>query len=150
MDGVDLRLLDPLSLRKFVGFVPQETFLFGETLRRNILLGAPDDGRLERVAEIAQLTEALPALPRRVGDAVGLEPVNELRDVRLAAAVPLRQLRQREGLGSKHQVPKRAELGERKPDAGQRAFGTRFHSARGVEEQQREGASGGLGGAGAV
>ena len=35
------------------GFVPQETFLFGESLRRNILLGAPDDGRLERVAEIA-------------------------------------------------------------------------------------------------
>ena len=66
IDGVDLRQLSLQELRRAVGFVPQETFLFGETLRRNILLGAPDDGRLERVAEVAQLTEALPALPGRL------------------------------------------------------------------------------------
>src|SRR6185295_11118187 len=58
IDGVDIRQLSLTELRHAVGFVPQETFLFGETLRRNILLGAPDDGRLARVAEIAQLTEA--------------------------------------------------------------------------------------------
>ncbi len=63
IDGVDLRQMSLRDLRRAVGFVPQETFLFGETLRRNVLLGAPDDGRLERVAEVAQLTEALPALP---------------------------------------------------------------------------------------
>jgi ATP-binding cassette, subfamily B, multidrug efflux pump len=63
IDGVDLRQISLGDLRQAVGFVPQETFLFGETLRRNVLLGAPDDGRLERVAEIAQLTEALPVLP---------------------------------------------------------------------------------------
>ena len=76
LDGVDLRELSLEDLRRAVGFVPQETFLFGETLRENILLGAPDDGRLERVADIAQLTEALPALPQRFETLLGERGVN--------------------------------------------------------------------------
>jgi ATP-binding cassette subfamily B protein len=76
IDGVDLRQLSLTDLRRAVGFVPQETFLFGETLRRNILLGAPDDGRLERVAEIAQLTEALPALPDGYDTMLGERGIN--------------------------------------------------------------------------
>jgi ATP-binding cassette, subfamily B, multidrug efflux pump len=76
IDGVDLRQLSLPELRKAVGFVPQETFLFGETLRRNILLGAPDDGRLERVAEVAQLTEALPALPEGYDTMLGERGIN--------------------------------------------------------------------------
>jgi ATP-binding cassette subfamily B multidrug efflux pump len=76
IDGVDLRELSLTDLRGAVGFVPQETFLFGETLRRNILLGAPDDGRLERVAEVAQLTEALPALPDGYDTMLGERGIN--------------------------------------------------------------------------
>lgn len=76
IDGVDLRQLSLPELRKAVGFVPQETFLFGETLRRNVLLGAPDDGRLERVAETAQLTEALPALPDGYDTMLGERGIN--------------------------------------------------------------------------
>jgi len=76
LDGVDLRQLSLPDLRRAVGFVPQETFLFGETLRRNILLGAPDDGRLERVAEVAQLTEALPALPSGYETMLGERGIN--------------------------------------------------------------------------
>ena len=64
------------ELRRAVGFVPQETFLFGETLRENVLLGAPDDGRLERVAEVAQLTEALPALPSGYDTMLGERGIN--------------------------------------------------------------------------
>jgi len=76
IDGVDLRQLSLPDLRRAIGFVPQETFLFGETLRRNILLGAPDDGRLERVAEISQLTEALPALPDGYDTMLGERGIN--------------------------------------------------------------------------
>ena len=76
IDGVDVRQLSLEELRRAVGFVPQETFLFGETLRRNILLGAPDDGRLERVAETAQLTEALPALPQGYDTMLGERGIN--------------------------------------------------------------------------
>src|SRR6188472_1312619 len=76
IDGIDIRRLALADLRRAVGFVPQETFLFGETLRRNILLGAPDDGRLEEVARVAQLTEALPALPDGYGTLIGERGIN--------------------------------------------------------------------------
>jgi ATP-binding cassette subfamily B protein len=76
VDGVDIRRLSLAELRRAIGFVPQETFLFSETLRDNVLLGAPDDGRLERVAEIAQLTEALPALPAGYDTMLGERGIN--------------------------------------------------------------------------
>jgi ATP-binding cassette subfamily B protein len=76
IDGVDVRQLSLEELRRAVGFVPQETFLFGETLRRNVLLGAADDGRLERVSEVAQLTEALPALPEGYDTMLGERGIN--------------------------------------------------------------------------
>jgi ATP-binding cassette subfamily B multidrug efflux pump len=76
LDGVDIRRLPLAELRRAIGFVPQETFLFSETLRENVLLGAPDDGRLERVAEVAQLTEALPALPHGYDTMLGERGIN--------------------------------------------------------------------------
>src|SRR5205814_5930189 len=76
LDGVDIRRLPLAELRRAIGFVPQETFLFSETLRDNVLLGAPDDGRLEQVAEVAQLTEALPALPHGFDTMLGERGIN--------------------------------------------------------------------------
>ena len=76
IDGVDIRRLSLADLRSAVGFVPQETFLFSETLRDNVLLGAPDDGRLERVAEVSQLSEALHALPERYDTMLGERGIN--------------------------------------------------------------------------
>jgi len=76
IDGVDIRDLSLGELHKAIGFVPQETFLFSATLRENVLLGAPDDGRLERVAETSQLSEALPALPRGFDTMLGERGIN--------------------------------------------------------------------------
>jgi len=76
IDGVDVRRLALADLRREVGFTPQETFLFGETLRENVLLGAPDDGRLQRVAEVSQLAEALPALPQGYDTMLGERGIN--------------------------------------------------------------------------
>jgi ATP-binding cassette subfamily B protein len=76
IDEVDIGRLPLSTLRKAVGFVPQETFLFGESLRDNVLLGAPDDGRLERVAEVSQLAEALPALPNGFDTMLGERGIN--------------------------------------------------------------------------
>ena len=59
-----------------LGVVPQETFLFSATVRENILLGAPDDGRLERVAEVSQLAEALPDLPHGYDTMLGERGIN--------------------------------------------------------------------------
>jgi len=76
IDGVDIRSIRLAELHAAVGFVPQETFLFSDTLRENVLLGAPDDGRLERAAEIAQLTEALASLPAGYDTMLGERGVN--------------------------------------------------------------------------
>ncbi|MGH7702026.1 MAG: ABC transporter ATP-binding protein, partial [Gemmatimonadales bacterium] len=76
LDGVDIRHLDLGELRRSVGFVPQETFLFSETIGQNILLGAPNDGRLARVTETAQLAETLQILPAGADTLLGERGVN--------------------------------------------------------------------------
>jgi ATP-binding cassette subfamily C protein LapB len=53
--GTDLRQIDPAELRRNVGCVLQDVFLFQGTLRDNIVLGAPyaDDAAVLRAAQIA-------------------------------------------------------------------------------------------------
>lgn len=76
VDGVDIRSLDLKDLRVAVGFVPQETFLFSDSIRENILFGAPDDGRLAPAAETAQLTETLEQLPEGPDTILGERGIN--------------------------------------------------------------------------
>ncbi len=76
LDGIDLRELALAELRGAVSHVPQETFLFSATVRENVLFGMPDDGRLERAAEQAQLTEALPSLPNGYDTLLGERGIN--------------------------------------------------------------------------
>jgi ATP-binding cassette, subfamily B, multidrug efflux pump len=76
IDGVDIRTISLAELHKAVGFVPQETFLFSQTLRDNVLLGAPDDGRLEHVAETSQLAAALTDLPSGFDTMLGERGIN--------------------------------------------------------------------------
>jgi ATP-binding cassette subfamily B multidrug efflux pump len=55
--GVNVRRFDPRELRREIGFVPQETFLFSATLAENIAWGVPNASRdeIHRAAEIAGL-----------------------------------------------------------------------------------------------
>ncbi|MGH6913230.1 MAG: ATP-binding cassette domain-containing protein, partial [Geminicoccales bacterium] len=55
IDGTDLRQIDPADLRRNVGCVLQDVFLFHGTIRDNITLGAPfaDDHAVLRAARIA-------------------------------------------------------------------------------------------------
>ncbi|HEV8124632.1 MAG TPA: ABC transporter ATP-binding protein [Gemmatimonadales bacterium] len=76
IDGVDIRTLDLKELRLAVGFVPQETFLFSDSIRENILFGAPDDGRLAQAAETAQLSETLEHLPDGPDTVLGERGIN--------------------------------------------------------------------------
>ncbi len=87
IDGVDLRELAPAELRRAVGVVPQETFLFSETLRQNVLLGAPDDGRLERAAAVSRLDAALPDLPNGWETMLGERGINLSGGQRQRAAI---------------------------------------------------------------
>ncbi len=87
LDGVDLRALDLRELRRAIGVVPQETFLFSDTIRGNVLLGAPDDGRLEQAAEVSQLAAALPELPNGYDTMLGERGINLSGGQRQRAAI---------------------------------------------------------------
>jgi ATP-binding cassette subfamily B protein len=65
LDGVDLRELAPGELRRNIGFVPQETFLFSATLGENIAFGTPgaDSGQIRWAAEIAGLASDISSFP---------------------------------------------------------------------------------------
>ncbi|HHX65093.1 MAG TPA: ABC transporter ATP-binding protein, partial [Chloroflexi bacterium] len=79
IDGIDLRQIHLESLRRQIGIVPQETFLFSDTVRNNIAFGRPDATMEEVIAaaRAAQADEFISKLPRgyetRVGErGVGL------------------------------------------------------------------------------
>ncbi|WP_207485438.1 peptidase domain-containing ABC transporter [Arenibaculum pallidiluteum] len=73
IDGVDLTLVDPSWLRRRVGMVLQENFLFNRTVRENIALADPTMP-LERIMEAAKLSGAhdfILALPEAYDTVVG-------------------------------------------------------------------------------
>jgi ATP-binding cassette subfamily B protein len=94
LDGIDIRTLSLASLRAAVAMVPQETFLFSETLRNNVLLGMPDDGRLEAAAQVARLDEALPDLPAGWETMLGERGINLSGGQRQRAAIARALVRQ--------------------------------------------------------
>ena len=65
MDGIDVRSLALDQLRRSVGFVFQETFLFSDTIAANIAFGHPQATRdeIERAARIAAAHDFIAALP---------------------------------------------------------------------------------------
>jgi ATP-binding cassette subfamily B protein len=73
IDGQPIRgfALDPL--RKNIGFVPQETFLFSDTIRHNISFGVPDatDEQVEEAASIAHIKNEILDFPRGFDTMVG-------------------------------------------------------------------------------
>jgi ATP-binding cassette subfamily B protein len=71
--GIDVRDLPLDVLRRSVGYVPQEAFLFSRSLRDNVLLGdeAADDARLRAAAEAAGLGGDIDGLARGWDTVVG-------------------------------------------------------------------------------
>ena len=57
IDGIDIALVDPASLRRQIGVVPQESQLFRGTIRENIALSDPG-APLEKVMQMAHLAGA--------------------------------------------------------------------------------------------
>ncbi|MBL8295679.1 MAG: ABC transporter ATP-binding protein [Bryobacterales bacterium] len=73
LDGIDIRQLDPAQLRRQIGFVPQETFLFSATLAENIALGTPNatPEQIARAAELAGLGPDIASFPEGLRTSVG-------------------------------------------------------------------------------
>jgi len=73
LDGVDLRSLDPAELRRLIGFVPQETFLFSASIAENIAFGveSASEDQIRRAAELAGLAADIESFPEGYQTRVG-------------------------------------------------------------------------------
>ncbi|MGC2660882.1 MAG: ABC transporter ATP-binding protein [Bryobacteraceae bacterium] len=73
LGGYDLRRFDPEDLRRHIGFVPQETFLFSATLAENIAWGVPNASRekIARAADIAGLATDIESFPNGLDTIIG-------------------------------------------------------------------------------
>ncbi len=73
VDGVPIRQIPLQTLREKIGFVPQETFLFSDTVRENMRFGthhATDEG-VERAAEISNILPDIRGFPKGFDTMVG-------------------------------------------------------------------------------
>ncbi|MBD2449231.1 ATP-binding cassette domain-containing protein [Nostoc sp. FACHB-152] len=73
LDGIDLRQFDIASVRKRMGIVSQDTFLFNDTICNNIAYGRPDATEMEIIdaAKRANAYEFINKLPQRFHTLIG-------------------------------------------------------------------------------
>jgi len=73
IDGRPIREFPLQHLRRNIGFVPQETFLFSATIRQNIAFGADHAGEdeIRRAAEIARIATDIEIFPEKYSTTVG-------------------------------------------------------------------------------
>ena len=76
LDGADLRDLRLATLRAEIGFVPQESLLFSETIRDNLHYGTEDDDAVRDATRVAQLTETIAGFPQGERTMLGERGVN--------------------------------------------------------------------------
>ena len=76
LDGIPLPQLSLADLRRAVGFVPQETFLFSETIGANIALGELGRDDVVAAAEVAQLHGTIEAFPDGYDTMLGERGIN--------------------------------------------------------------------------
>jgi ATP-binding cassette subfamily B protein len=72
-DGVNLPDADPAALRSNIALVPQDTVVFGTSVRENIRFGRLDasDAEIEKAAEAAYASEFIARLPQGYDTQVG-------------------------------------------------------------------------------
>jgi ATP-binding cassette, subfamily B, multidrug efflux pump len=73
LGGIDVRDLPCAALRRFFGYVPQETFLFAMSIAENIAFGADglDRARVEALARAVALHDEIMAFPHGYDTVVG-------------------------------------------------------------------------------
>jgi ATP-binding cassette subfamily B protein len=92
-DGLDVTTLDHGELRRQIGFVLQENFLFSDTIARNIAFGddEPDMARVEWAAKLANAHSFVARLPlgydTKVGEAGLLLSGGQRQRIAIARAV---------------------------------------------------------------
>lgn len=78
IDGIDARDIPVQILRGAIGYVPQDTFLFSDTILENLTFGRPDasEDDIRHAAEVAQFSEVVGDLPHAYDTLLGERGVN--------------------------------------------------------------------------
>jgi ATP-binding cassette subfamily B protein len=76
VDGVPVTALALEELRREIGFVPQESLLFSETIRENLTYGTDDAASAEWAASVAQLDTTIDAFPGGYDTLLGERGIN--------------------------------------------------------------------------
>ncbi len=77
IDGIPIRQFPLDALRRHIGFVPQETFLFSDTIRENIAYGIAQEGgeatleEIKAAAEAANIAHDIESFPEGYNTTVG-------------------------------------------------------------------------------
>ncbi len=73
IDGMEIKSIPLKILRKNIGYVPQETFLFSESLKENIVYGLEgfDEAKLRRAVSISALSDEIERFSQRYETPVG-------------------------------------------------------------------------------
>ena len=76
IDGVPVTSLPLEELRREIGFVPQESLLFSETIRENLTYGTEDVSRAQWAAGVAQLDSTIADFPGGYDTMLGERGIN--------------------------------------------------------------------------
>jgi ATP-binding cassette subfamily B multidrug efflux pump len=73
IDGIPIEKIPLESLRRSIGFIPQDTFLFGETVRENIAFGMENasDAQVEHAARVSNILQDIQGFPAGFQTVVG-------------------------------------------------------------------------------
>ncbi|SDB23852.1 ATP-binding cassette, subfamily B, MsbA [Flavobacteriaceae bacterium MAR_2010_188] len=73
IDGVDIRTITNKSLRQLMGLVTQDSILFNDSIKNNLLLGKPDatDQEILEALEVANAWEFVKDLPNGIDTNIG-------------------------------------------------------------------------------
>jgi len=76
IDGITTRSIPPEELRREIGFVPQESLLFSDTIGANLAYGTHDPASAEWAAGVAQLDETIETFPGKYETILGERGIN--------------------------------------------------------------------------
>jgi len=78
IDGIPIKKIPLSVLRSEVGYVPQDTFLFSDTIKENIIYGVSDVGDSEIIesAEISQILDDIEEFPEKFDTVLGERGIN--------------------------------------------------------------------------
>jgi ATP-binding cassette subfamily B protein len=76
IDAIPTRRIPPRELRREIGFVPQESLLFSDTIGANLSYGTHDSESAEWAASVAQLDKTIQDFPGRYETVLGERGIN--------------------------------------------------------------------------